>query len=38
MKLMDDALMDLYSAGTISQEECYARAEQKALMRQQFRK
>jgi hypothetical protein len=34
---MDDALMDLYSAGTISQEECYARAEQKALMRQQFR-
>jgi twitching motility protein PilT len=38
MKLMDDALMDLYTSGTISQEECYARAEQKALMRAQFRK
>lgn len=37
MKLMDDSLMDLYSAGLITQEEAYARAEQKAIMRQNFR-
>ncbi len=37
MKLMDDSLLELYSAGLIDQEECYARAEQKALMRQNFR-
>ena len=36
MKLMDDSLMELYDAGLISQEEAYARAEQKALMRQHF--
>ena len=38
MKLMDDSLLDLYSAGLITQEECYARSEQKALMRANFRK
>ena len=37
MKLMDDSLMELYSAGIISQEEAYARSEQKALMRANFR-
>jgi twitching motility protein PilT len=37
MKLMDDSLMELYDAGLISQEEAYARAEQKSLMRQHFR-
>jgi twitching motility protein PilT len=36
MKLMDDALVELYDAGLISQEEAYIRAEQKALMRQHF--
>jgi twitching motility protein PilT len=36
MKLMDDSLMELYDAGLISQEEAYARAEQKSLMRQHF--
>jgi twitching motility protein PilT len=36
MKLMDDSLMDLYDRQIISQEEAYARAEQKALMRQHF--
>lgn len=36
MKLMDDSLIELYDAGIISQEEAYARAEQKALMRQHF--
>ncbi len=34
MKLMDDSLMELFDAGLISQEEAYARAEQKQLMRQ----
>jgi twitching motility protein PilT len=34
MKLMDDSLMELYDAGIIAAEEAYARAEQKALMRQ----
>jgi twitching motility protein PilT len=38
MKLMDDSLLELYSAGLITQEECYARAEQKAIMRENFRK
>jgi len=38
MQLMDDALMDLYSAGIISQEEAYDRSEQKALMRANFKK
>jgi len=36
MKLMDDSLMELYDAGIISQEEAYARAEQKGLMKQHF--
>ena len=36
MKLMDDSLVELYDAGIISQEEAYARAEQKALMKQHF--
>ena len=34
MKLMDDSLADLYSAGLISAEEATARAEQKATMKQ----
>jgi twitching motility protein PilT len=38
MKLMDDSLMELYSAGLITQEEALARSEQKAQMRQNFRK
>jgi len=38
MQLMDDSLLDLYSAGVISQDEAYARSEQKALMRSNFRK
>jgi twitching motility protein PilT len=37
MKLMDDSLMELYDAGIISQEECYARSDQKQLMRQHFK-
>jgi twitching motility protein PilT len=37
MKLMDDSLLDLYKAGLVSQEECYDRSEQKALMRENFR-
>jgi twitching motility protein PilT len=37
MKLMDDALKELYDQGIISQEEAYSRAEQKQLMRQHFR-
>jgi twitching motility protein PilT len=36
MQLMDDSLMSLYDKGIISQEEAYARAEQKKLMRQHF--
>jgi twitching motility protein PilT len=36
MRLMDDSLMELYDKQLISQEEAYARAEQKALMRQHF--
>ena len=34
MRLMDDALMDLFDSGMISAEECYARSEQKVLMKQ----
>ncbi len=37
MRLMDDSLMELYSAGIITQEEAYERCEQKALMRAAFR-
>ena len=36
MKLMDDSLMDLYDKGLISQEECFVRAEQKALVKAHF--
>ena len=36
MKLMDDSLKDLYDKQIISQEEAYARAEDKILMRQHF--
>ena len=36
MQLMDDSLMALYDKGIISQEEAYARSEQKQLMRQHF--
>jgi twitching motility protein PilT len=36
MKLMDDALMDLYDQQIITQEEAYVRAEQKQLMKQHF--
>jgi twitching motility protein PilT len=37
MKLMDDSLLELFQAGIISQEEAYARAEQKTLMKQHFK-
>ena len=37
MKLMDDSLTELYDAGLISQDEAYARAEQKQIMRQHFK-
>ncbi len=36
MKLMDDSLLDLYDKGLISQEECYVRAEQKAMVKAHF--
>jgi len=36
MKLMDDSLVELYDQKIISQEEAYARAEQKGLMRDHF--
>jgi twitching motility protein PilT len=36
MKLMDDSLMELYDRQIISQEEAYARADQKQIMRQHF--
>ena len=34
MRLMDDALIDLYDRGLISGEEAYERGDQKPLMRQ----
>jgi twitching motility protein PilT len=37
MKLMDDSLADLYDRGVITEDETYARAEQKTLMRQHFK-
>jgi len=37
MKLMDDSLLDLYTAGLTSREETLARADQKAIMRQNLR-
>jgi len=36
MKLMDDSLTELYDRQIISQEEAYARADQKGLMRMHF--
>jgi twitching motility protein PilT len=38
MRLMDDALIDLYDRGLISQEEAYARADQKQMMRKHLGK
>ncbi len=38
MRLMDDALIDLYDRGLISGEEAYERADQKPLMRQHVAK
>ena len=37
MRLMDDALIDLYNRGLISKEEAYARADQKQMMRQHLK-
>src|SRR5213596_921413 len=37
MRLMDDALIDLYDRGLISDEEAYERADQKLLMRQHLK-
>src|SRR5216117_1581044 len=37
MRLMDDALIDLYDRGLISREEAYARADQKRIMRQHLK-
>jgi twitching motility protein PilT len=34
MRLMDDALIELFESGAISAEEAYARSEQKVIMRQ----
>jgi Tfp pilus assembly ATPase PilU len=38
MRLMDDTLVDLYERGLISEEEAYARAEQKQMVRQRIGK
>jgi twitching motility protein PilT len=38
MRLMDDALIDLYDRGLISREEAYARADQKLMMRKHLGK
>ena len=37
MRLMDDALIDLYERGLISSEEAYARADQKQVVRQHLK-
>ena len=37
MQLMDDALLDLFRRGLLSEEETYARSEQKQEMRQQLK-
>ena len=37
MRLMDDTLIDLYDRGLISEEETYARAEQKQMVRQHLK-
>jgi Tfp pilus assembly pilus retraction ATPase PilT len=34
MRLMDDSLLELFNEGLITKDECYARCEQKAVMRQ----
>jgi twitching motility protein PilT len=38
MRLMDDALIELYQRGLISAEEAYARAEQKQMVREHLKK
>jgi hypothetical protein len=37
MRLMDDTLIDLYESGVITANEAYARAEQKAMVRQHLK-
>ena len=37
MRLMDDALIDLYQRGLISAEEAYERADQKHIVRQHLK-
>jgi twitching motility protein PilT len=37
MRLMDDALIDLYDDGLITREEAYARADQKQMMREHLK-
>jgi twitching motility protein PilT len=37
MRLMDDTLIELYERGLISDQEAYARAEQKQMVRQHLR-
>ena len=37
MRLMDDALIDLYDRGLISREEAYARADQKQMIREHLK-
>jgi twitching motility protein PilT len=37
MRLMDDTLIDLYDRGLISEEEAYARADQKLMLRQHLK-
>src|SRR5439155_26334940 len=37
MRLMDDALIELYERGLISAEEAYARADQKQIVRQHLK-
>ena len=37
MRLMDDALIDLYDHGLINREEAYARADQKQMMREHLK-
>jgi len=37
MRLMDDSLIELYERGLISAQEAYARAEQKAMVRQRLK-
>src|ERR1044071_7068142 len=37
MRLMDDALIDLYQRGLISAEEAYERADQRSIVRQHLK-